>query len=41
MLFHKYILEDVSIGSGSIIRKDNIEEFFNHVSKHNMLRIDL
>jgi hypothetical protein len=24
----------ISIGSGSIIGKDNIEEFFNHVSKH-------
>jgi hypothetical protein len=34
MLFPKYALEDLSIGSGSIIRKDNIEEFFNHVSKH-------
>jgi hypothetical protein len=27
-------MEDLSIGSGSIIGKDNIEEFFNHVSKH-------
>jgi hypothetical protein len=34
MLFPKYVLEDLSIVSGSIIRKDNIEEFFNHVSKH-------
>jgi hypothetical protein len=34
MLFPKYILEDLSIVSGSIIGKDNIEEFFNHVSKH-------
>jgi hypothetical protein len=34
MLFPKYIMEDLSIGSGSIIGKDNIEEFFNHVSKH-------
>jgi hypothetical protein len=33
-LFPKYVLEDRSIGSGSIIGKDNIEEFFNHVSKH-------
>jgi hypothetical protein len=33
-LFPKYILEDLSIGSGSIIGQDNIEEFFNHVSKH-------
>jgi hypothetical protein len=32
MLFHKYILEDLSVGSGSIIGKGNIEEFFNHVS---------
>jgi hypothetical protein len=30
MLFPKYILEDLSVGSGSIIRKSNIEEFFNH-----------
>jgi hypothetical protein len=34
MLFPKYALQDLSIGSGSIIGKDNIEEFFNHVSKH-------
>jgi hypothetical protein len=34
MLFPKYVLEDLSIVSGSIIGKDNIEEFFNHVSKH-------
>jgi hypothetical protein len=34
MLFPKYALEDLSIGSSSIIGKDNIEEFFNHVSKH-------
>src|SRR4051812_35150868 len=34
MLFPKYGLKDLSIGSGSIIGRDNIEEFFNHVSKH-------
>jgi hypothetical protein len=34
MLFPKYVLEDLPIGSGSIIWKDNIEAFFNHVSKH-------
>jgi hypothetical protein len=34
MLFPKYDLEDLTIGSGSIIGKDNIEEFFNHVCKH-------
>jgi hypothetical protein len=34
MLIPKYILKDLSVGSGSIIGKDNIEEFFNHVSKH-------
>jgi hypothetical protein len=34
MLFPKYALEDLSIGSGSIIGKDNIEELFHHVSKH-------
>jgi hypothetical protein len=34
MLFPKYVLKDLSIGSGSVIGKNNIEEFFNHVSKH-------
>jgi hypothetical protein len=34
MLFPKYILEDLSVGSGSIIWKSNIEEFFNHISMH-------
>jgi hypothetical protein len=34
MLFPKYVLENLSIGSGSIIGKGNIEEFFNHVSMH-------
>jgi hypothetical protein len=34
MLFPKYALEDLTIGSGSIIGRDNIEEFFNHVSMH-------
>ena len=34
MLFPKYVLEDLTIGSGSIIGKGNIEEFFNHVSMH-------
>jgi hypothetical protein len=34
MLFPKYALEDLSVGSGSIIGKDKIEEFFNHVSMH-------
>jgi hypothetical protein len=33
MLFPKYALDDLSIGSNSIIGKDNIKEFFNHVSK--------
>jgi hypothetical protein len=33
-LFPKYALEDLSVGSGSIIGKGNIEEFFNHVSMH-------
>ena len=27
-------MKDLSIGSGSIIGKENIEEFFNHISKH-------
>jgi hypothetical protein len=34
MLFPKYALEDLSVGSGSIIGKGNIEEFFNHVRMH-------
>jgi hypothetical protein len=34
MLFPKYVLEDLSVGSGSIIGKSNIEEFFNHISIH-------
>jgi hypothetical protein len=34
MLFPKYALEDLTIGSGSIIGKGNIEGFFNHVSMH-------
>jgi hypothetical protein len=34
MLFPKYVLEDLSVGSDSIIGKGNIEEFFNHISMH-------
>jgi hypothetical protein len=34
MLFPKYALEDLSVGSGSIIWKSNIEEFFNHIGMH-------
>jgi hypothetical protein len=34
MLFPKYVLKDLSVGSGSIIGKSNIEEFFNHISMH-------
>jgi hypothetical protein len=34
MLFPKYVLEDLSVGSSSIIGKSNIEEFFNHISMH-------
>jgi hypothetical protein len=30
MLFPKYVLEHLSVHSGSIIGKNNIEEFFNH-----------
>ena len=30
----KYALKDLLVGRGSIIGKDNIAEFFNHVSKH-------
>jgi hypothetical protein len=34
MLIPKYVLNDLLVGSDSIIGKVNIEEFFNHVSKH-------
>jgi hypothetical protein len=34
MLFPKYDLEDLTIGSGSIIGKCNIEGFFYHISMH-------
>jgi hypothetical protein len=34
MLIPKYVLEDLSVGSGSIIGKSNIEEFFSHSSMH-------
>jgi hypothetical protein len=34
MLFPKYALEDLTIGSGSIIGNGNIDEFFNHISMH-------
>jgi hypothetical protein len=34
MLFPKYVLEDLSVGSGSIIGKSNIKELFNHISMH-------
>jgi hypothetical protein len=34
MLFPKYVLENLSVGTGSIIWKSNIEEFFNHISMH-------
>jgi hypothetical protein len=39
MLIPKYVLKDISVGSGSIIGKDNIEEFFNHVSKHKDIEV--
>jgi hypothetical protein len=34
MLFPRYVLEDLSVGSGSIIGKSNIKKFFNHISMH-------
>jgi hypothetical protein len=33
-MFPKYVLEDLSVRSGSIIGKSNIEEFFNHISMY-------
>jgi hypothetical protein len=41
MLFPKYGLEDLTIGSGSIIGKGNIEEFLIMLVCIKMLRIDL
>jgi hypothetical protein len=35
MLIPKYVLKDLSVGSGSITGKDNIEEFFNHTNVAN------
>jgi hypothetical protein len=34
MVFPKYALEDLTIGSGSIIGKGNIGELFNHICMH-------
>jgi hypothetical protein len=34
MFIPKYVLEDLTIDSGSIIGKGSIKEFFNHVSMH-------
>jgi hypothetical protein len=34
MLIPEYVLKDLSVGSGSIIGKDNLEEFINYVSRH-------
>jgi hypothetical protein len=34
MLIPEYVMKNLAVGSGSIIGKDNIEKFFNHVSKH-------
>ena len=33
ILLPKYTLKDISLGSGSIIGRDNIEEFFGHISR--------
>jgi hypothetical protein len=34
MLFPKFVLENLEVGSGSIIGNRNMEEFFNHISMH-------
>ena len=34
IMIPKYAFKDLLVGSGSIIGKDNIAEFFDHVSKH-------
>jgi hypothetical protein len=33
MLLPKYTLKDIYVGSGSIVGRDNIEEFFSHISR--------
>jgi hypothetical protein len=33
MLLPKYTLKEISVGSGSIIGRDNIEEFLGHISR--------
>ena len=33
-MIRKFSFKDLLVGSGSIIGKENIAEFFNHVSKH-------
>jgi hypothetical protein len=40
MLIPKYVLKDLSVGSGSIIAKDNIEEFLIMSVSTKILRID-
>jgi hypothetical protein len=34
MSIHEYVLKKLSVGNGSIIGKDNLAEFFNHVSRN-------
>jgi hypothetical protein len=34
MLFPKFVLENLEVGSGSIIGNRNMEEFFTHISMH-------
>ena len=34
MLLPQFKSKELSIGSGSIIGRENIEEFFNHISRH-------
>jgi hypothetical protein len=37
-MFPKFALKDLLIGSGSIVGKNNIEEFLDHVSKYEGLK---
>src|SRR3954452_8692215 len=34
MLLPHFVFKELSVGSGSIIGRDNIKDFFDHVSKH-------
>src|SRR3954453_21813762 len=34
MLFPQFMFKELSVGSGSIIGRENVKDFFDHISKH-------